>query len=582
MMHSRLANRRRGIALVVIFVMVMLITLAAYRFSFVMQSEYRLSKLYEEQVQARQAAWSGIELASSIIDQPPAVRPVLAIVAEENRDQQSRMFQGELFRNESNASATNPSGDAWKFALISPRRGVINSNTDTFGSTFTPTASSDSAWRWGLENESAKIPIRALVEWERTNPGHARTVLSRLPGINPESIDPWLIQAGIVKPSKRLGDSTSFERGDASAGGYGSVEQDYDSFGTGISDNPIQPSNASEVAGSSAPSQWIGGDLNQNYRLDPVEKMWLEKQSRSNPSSAGLASSSQAEDSIALQRYLTHFSGCRNERFDGSERINVNESDLRTLHRKLMGLWPQPLADYVILVRQYGPTSSARRGRRGRSSAEATQAPTGTVAFDSSGAESIDWNVPAQYQIRSLWELVDATLSVPDTSNSQSSQNKSVVSPFSSRSGDGSNYLIRLLDDCTIDRRRFLESKIDIWDAPLEVLMALPDMDEATANRIIAARNEETVKQQASGTLAWLLQRRIVDLPRLQRWEPYLTARSDVYTAQILGFRDQNTSVYRCTAIIDGSQVPARIRNLQTWHAWDAGFRLSEFTSATE
>lgn len=582
MIHRHLANSRRGIALVVIFVMVMLITLAAYRFSFVMQSEYRLSKLYEEQIQARQAAWSGIELASSIIDQPPAVRPVLAIAAEENRDQESRMFQGELLRNESSIPSTNPSGDAWKFVLISPRRGVINSKSDTFGSTLTPTASSDFAWRWGLENESAKIPIRALVEWERTNPGHARTVLTRLPGVNPEAIDPWLIQVGIAKPSKRYGESVSFERGDVSAAEYGSVDQDYDPFRTGISNNPIQSSNASEVAGTLALSQWLGGDLNQNYRLDPVEKLWLEKQSRPNPPATGRASSPQVENSVALQRYLTPFSGCRNERFDGSERINVNESDLRKLHRKLMGIWAQPLADFVILVRQYGPTNSAPQGRRGRPSAEASQVPMGTVSLENSGAESIDWNVPARYQIRSLWELVDATLSVPDSSNSQSSQSKSVVSPFSSRSGDGSNYLIRLLDDCTIDRRRFLDSKIDIWDAPLEVLMALPDMDEATANRIIAARNEETVKQQASGTLAWLLQRRIVDLPRLRRWEPYLTARSDVYTAQILGFRDQNTSVYRCTAVIDGSQVPARIRNLQTWHAWDAGFRLSEFTSATE
>ncbi|XZE21444.1 hypothetical protein SH449x_001346 [Pirellulaceae bacterium SH449] len=582
MMHRPLRSRRRGIALIVIFVMVMLMTLAAYRFSFVMQSEYRLAKLYEEQIHARQAAWSGIEHASAIVDQPPAFRPPLAMKADGNGREESRLFRGELIRNESTASSGETASDAWKFALISPSRGLVAGNVEAVGSSLTPGANSESSWRWGLENESAKIPILALSEWERTNPGHALAVLSRLPGINPESIEPWLIQAGIVKPSKRFGNSGSFENRDPSTAGYGLVDQDYDPSRTGMSDNPIQPNNSSEASGSSAPTQWLGGDLNQNYRLDPVEKMWLEKQSRIGSSTVGRTSSIQAEDSIALQRYLTRFSGCRNERFDGSDRIYVNDNDLRTLHRKLMSLWPQPLADYVILVRQYGPTSSARRGRRGRSSADASQSSIQATATSNTATEPIDWNIPARYQIRSLWELVDATLSVPDSSNSQSSQTKSVVSPFSSRSGDGSNYLIRLLDDCTTDRRKFLEGKIDIWDAPQEVLMAIPEMDEGTANRIIAARNEETVKQQASGTLAWLLQRRIVDLPRLQRWEPYLTARSDVYTAQIIGFRDQNTSVYRCTATIDGSQVPARIRNLQTWHAWDAGFQLSEFASATE
>ncbi len=45
MIRRKHGDKRRGIALVVVFVMVMLITLAAYRFSFVMQSEYRLAKL---------------------------------------------------------------------------------------------------------------------------------------------------------------------------------------------------------------------------------------------------------------------------------------------------------------------------------------------------------------------------------------------------------------------------------------------------------------------------------------------------------------------------------------------------------
>jgi hypothetical protein len=325
-------------------------------------------------------------------------------------------------------------------------------------------------------------------------------------------------------------------------------------------------------------SYWSGGDLNQNYRLDPLEKIWLERQSQTGTGVSARSSLSTQEESIALQRYITRYSGCRNERFDGSERIYVNDADLKALHRKLMSVWPQPLADYVILARQYGPTIASRRGRRGGPPSDTAMSPAAT----DSSVSAIDWSVAGRYQIRSLLELVDSRLTLPSASNSQSSQNKSVVSPFSSRSAEGSNYLIRLLDDCTTDRRKFLEGKIDVWDAPIEVLMSIPEMDEGTASRIVSARQDETARQQSAGTIAWLLQRRITDLQTLQKWEPYLTARSDVYTTQVLGFRDQTSSVYRCTVTIDGSQTPARPRELKTWHTWDAGFRLKEFVGESE
>lgn len=578
MIRRKRGDKRRGIALVVVFVMVMLITLAAYRFSFVMQSEYRLAKLYEEQVDARQAAWSGIEHASMLLDKPLASRPKLSILQSEPIVEQNNLFRGELLLTSESQSPTTGTNEAWKYALISPSRADVASGSEGSGVAADPRSSeSGEAWRWGLENESAKIPIQALKEWEKTKPGHAKNVLARLPGVKPEAIEPWLIAEGVLRPSKRIGASSSLNERLSNT----NDNPTQDSVGTTIANGIDSRSNGNSDESSSDPLQasyWSGGDLNQNYRLDPLETMWLERQSQSRVGASVRSSLSTQEESIALQRYITRYSGCRNERFDGSERIYVNDTDLRALHRKLMNVWPQPLADYVILVRQYGPTIASRRGRRGGSTSEA---PTPSGSGDASVA-AIDWSVAGRYQIRSLLELVDSRLTIPSASNSQSSQNKSVVSPFSSRSAEGSNYLIKLLDDCTTDRRKFLEGKIDVWDAPLEVLMAIPEMDEGTASRIVSARQDETVRQQSAGTLAWLLQRRITDPATLQKWEPYLTARSDVYTTQVLGFRDQTSPVYRCTVTIDGSLTPARPRDLKTWHAWDAGFSLNEFVGERE
>ncbi len=349
--------------------------------------------------------------------------------------------------------------------------------------------------------------------------------------MKPESIEPWLIAEGIIKANRRIGAiSNPTERSNET--GDNSTQEtlntaDPDNINSNLDSRSAETSSAQLQA-----SYWSGGDLNQNYQLDPLEQIFLERQSRTEAGSSVRSSTMLQEEAIALQRYITRYSGCRNERFDGSERIFVNDADLRSLHRRLMSVWPQPLADYVILVRQYGPTITSRRSRRGGISSESAT-PSGS---GESSTIAIDWSIAGRYQIRSLLELVDSRLTIPTSVNASSSQNKSVLSPFSSRSAEGSNYLIRLLDDCTTDRRKFLEGRIDVWDAPLEVLMSIPDMDEATASRIVSVRSDQTVKQQSAGTLAWLLQRRIVDLSTLQKWEPYLTARSDVYTTQVIGF----------------------------------------------
>ena len=64
-------------ALLVVMVLTMLIALGAYRYSFTMQAEYRVTRIHEEQVQARLAALSGLELAATILEDSLAQRDAL-------------------------------------------------------------------------------------------------------------------------------------------------------------------------------------------------------------------------------------------------------------------------------------------------------------------------------------------------------------------------------------------------------------------------------------------------------------------------------------------------------------------------
>ena len=49
------------------------------------------------------------------------------------------------------------------------------------------------------------------------------------------------------------------------------------------------------------------------------------------------------------------------------------------------------------------------------------------------------------------------------------------------------------------------------------------------------------------------------DLETMRELDPFLTARGDVYRAQVLGFFDGNGPVHRQEAIIDGTQIPPRV-----------------------
>jgi hypothetical protein len=563
-MKRRSLRSRKGIALIVVFVLVMLVSLAAYRFSFEMQSEYRLAKLYEEQLLARQAANSGIEHACSLLDSPLAMRIDLAGSQETRIDTEGTPFRGLVTSSDSIEAATGPAEQPWRYVLISPLSTMGNTpgerndrqSVSASSAGRSSTEASANTWRFGFENESAKIPIQLLREWERTRPGHARTVLSRIPGLDPETIDPWLIQAGILVP----GPVSSMTGAPLSSGLDRNAVQSINGLSSG--------SSAISADRGLFAAQWLGGDLNQNYQIEAIEQRWWDRRNRAS-SGQGLPIASSVTEPIAMQRYFTKYSASRNERSDGGPRIDINAMDLRVLHRDLMGIWPQQLADFVIAMRQYGPSGNPTRSTA--SSRSGTSIPSG----ESVGTP--DWGAPSRYQFRSLLDLVDASIRIPGPAGTPNSQTKTIASPFISGNGDNSNYLVRLLDDCSIDRSAYYEGRIDIWDAPWEVLMAIPSMDDATATRIVTARSDASIKVQSAGTIAWLLQRSIVTLEKARELEPFLAGRSDVYSVQVVGFREERSPVFRCTMTIDGCQRPSKPQDLKTWHAWDAGFNLASF-----
>ncbi len=546
--------RRKGMALLVVVVLVMLISLGAYRFSFYMESQYRLTRLHEERVHARLAALSGMELAAAMVEMPDAKRALLGGLQDN-----ASIFQHIAIEPLLDTGPKFAEESVWRFSLVAPRIGE-DTNQSARASTDLPGVQSLSM-KFGLENESAKLHIPTLLAWDRLKPGHARITLLGLPGMNEAMVDTWLTELGISKPIDRGGSSDQRTSLDV-------IKQ-----------------------------VWFGGDLNQNYQLDPLE-IRFESQRMGQNRTATVQQTDRSSSTKAfrpLQRYLTWYSGHRNVRSNGQPRVNLNEADLPSLYRTLSMIWPQERANFVIAMRQLGPSSQLGTVPTINLPGAAVSSPAigtaGTTSAQNTSATIVqdwqpDFSKAAVYSFRSPLDLVGAVVELPATvgvngpKNSATLVKSTLRNPFSSDLASVRNYLERLLDDVTVNGLLISEGRIDVSEASVEVLAGVPGLDLALAQRIVQKRNapNSTSATQSIDTVTWLLD--AVDITKLKELEPYLTFRSDVYSVQAIGYRDNQSAVYRMTATIDARQSPTQLRNRKVWHPWDRGFSLEQLADS--
>jgi DNA uptake protein ComE-like DNA-binding protein len=663
------AHARSGMALLVVVVLVMLISLAAYRYSFEMENEYRLTRLQEEQAQARLAALSGVEFASSFLEQPLRVRQTIL------KSGASEKFFGRPLRAPTqDPSKESDSQSHWRFAIISDA-GASEQSTAQIGLSSNNSAASNSSaatanpgslagnsefnrsWQWGLENEGGKLHIPTLLRWNQTRPGIARSMLLRLPDADEETVDTWLAQFGVRTAATIARDTIA----SASSSGLQSPSQRQ------------QKAQANDLVRL----RWFGGDLDQNYQIDPWESSLLEKllidpnatmtgnpmlrelsrnnataSTPSNPNTMGSMSTSSIDDlggnattgSGAWKQYLSWVQGERNERPDGTQKIILNQPDLRKLHQELTQVLTVSQANFIIAMRQHGPgidtrslqgnnsnrnrpqgtnspstssnqstaarnsppaadsnassqNQSSKNASRSSTTSPATPSPTtpsaqsrrGATSQASSGTnESVqtervtpeqwvpNWQQPALYQLRSPLELIDVELDLSPVGNSTSNrgQNKMMSSPWANSNPESRSAMLKLMEHTTVQTQPIIEGRVDLTVASAVVLSAIPGIDPALAQKIVQTRQEGAMRgpEEEIRSIAWLLEKGLVDVRKLVELEPFLTTRSDVFSLQSVGFRDEKSPVFRCTVVIDARQIPAQIRDLQVWHPWDRGF----------
>ncbi|TWU46007.1 hypothetical protein Q31b_11850 [Novipirellula aureliae] len=547
MKRRRLQMKRRGMALLVVMVIVMLVSLAAYGFNQQMTDAYRISQRQIERTQARLTAMSAIDALRVSIQQPRGGR-----IGWHHNSPES--FAG-IEIEEGEWADTDDSTSVWSFSVISPFSvsGASSTQTD-------PTSIEQAkTWRFGLSNESAKLNLAVLNEWEKAVPGQARKSLMNLPEMEASMADA-IMRAYRIKDTGKASDRRLSDRIGAFA-----------TEGAAGSGNSLRSSdNSANGLARSWAWHWTGGDWDHNYQLDSLE-LALQSASLSANGfdayddlprySSGSRQALSPIAPVAWRDFVTFDSGQRNETLTGSPRVFLNGNDLQKLHQDLMAVWTADQANFVIAYRQYGGTTSGSAGSN--------------ITTISAAEWPPDFSVPAGVWISSSLELVGATVAIPQPENKV----LRIRSPFSDDFGDRSDYLRALVDDVTVRPERVIDGQVDVNEAPREVLLGVPWMTPEAVAQIIERRSSATGTDASRDTIAWLLIENVVDLPTFKQLQPWITVGGDCYHAQIVSFRDRQTPMFRCTATLDARTSDVTIRNFRSWDAWGSGFSIDDLSA---
>jgi DNA uptake protein ComE-like DNA-binding protein len=389
--------------------------------------------------------------------------------------------------------------------------------------------------RFGVENESGRLHLGDVLQYEQQVAGAGRDALMKFPGMTEtiaEAILDWIDPDSVARP---LG-----------------AEHDYYE---GL-DEPYAPRNGLPdcleelllVKGVTR-ELLFGGDANYNRILEPHEQMIAV-------SSASKAATGPAP-LTPWSWHLTLYSGHRNVDSQGQPRINLNGPSLVELHQKLTPAVGPELAAFVVAYRQYGPYLGA-------------DPPTpGVVPFNGSTA--------AAFKISSALDLAGVSVAVP----SGDAKSKPVVyqSPLAPDGSALGEQLAKLLDSTTIHGVMVSRGQVSVNDAPAIVLQTVPGIDEGLAQQIVAARQNASGDPASRRYPTWLLSEGLVDLATMKQLFPYLSGSGDVMRAQVVAHFDQPGLSARAEVIIDATGESAQVIAWRDLRFYGTGYPVEWLTT---
>lgn len=558
---------RAGMVLIIVLVVIMLLSLGAYTFSEFMVIEAKATALHGRAIQARALADSGVEFVSVLLGDRASL-PNIGLYHNPS------LFQGHLVMNSPQA------GGRGRFSVVAPVEGDLSARHI----------------RFGLVDESSKLnlnTIAALVPAEPaatgagggTNTGSGTNASASSTGTEESLANPLMGIPGMtIEISEAIFDWIDEDDDERPNGAeneyYQSLSPPYESKNA-----KLETLDELLLIRGITPQILFGEDANRNGLLDP------------NENDGALTAPFDNADGIldkGWSAYLTVYSRELNLQSDRTTKIDVNSNTLSDVYDKLEDTFDAEKAKFIVAYRLNGAmpadpasgtganapntTNSRTRNQANQNNATIISPTTGndgatritpqqaaqqlgSAVAGRSGQVTrggLDLTAGGKVKINSVYDLIG--VQVRATVDSVATV---LDSPWKDEPGAISSYLPDLVDKIsTQGADQFIEGRININQAHMEVLIGLPNMTEEIAHRIVSGQRRgaggeplpETDNSRA--TTAWLYQESIVDLPTLRLLDPFLTGRGDVFRMQVMGHFDGGGPTVRVEAIVDATQNP--------------------------
>ncbi|HEX4412541.1 MAG TPA: hypothetical protein VH107_02865, partial [Lacipirellulaceae bacterium] len=314
-MNSSLTSRsRRGSALVLTLIVVAMLTLGAAAFFERMFAEHQAARAHGRQLQASNLAESGVEYAKAVLMQDPStIQQSGGLYSNPNA------FQGVLVNNDPLAAFRG------RFTILSP-----DLTTDGyFGGV-----------RYGLESESARLNLNAVLLADQSGDNAGRTLLMTLPGMTEQIADAILDWIDSDDDAREQGAERDY---------YAALPHPY-----APRNGPIASIDELLLVRGVTPALLYGADLNRNFAIDGNEQ---------NLAQIDNADNSNGDLNRGWAAYLTVDSAEANIRSDGTPKIDVNMDDLNALQQQLSQVLTTDETNFIIAYRQGGAFTGAGQAK---------------------------------------------------------------------------------------------------------------------------------------------------------------------------------------------------------------------------
>ena len=302
---------RQGLVLVIVLVVVAVLSLAGYTFTELMVTEHQSAQIVGRQIQTRALVESAADMLRIYLAQTPD-----ALVQSGGVYSNAAQFQGILVVDDG-----TPRGRG-RFSIVAP---LVENGSVT-------------GMRYGLENESAKINLNALVKMDKQKPGVGQQLLMTLPGMDASIADAIL---DFIDD-----DDTPRENG-AESDYYSALTPPY-----ACKNGPLDTIEELLLVRGVTPEILFGGDANRNGIIDSGEL---------GGSQLAEASGADPEMSRGWAAYLTLRGREANVQPDGTPKIDINNKNLQQLHDDLAAVFNDEWTNFILAYRMYGATTQPSR-----------------------------------------------------------------------------------------------------------------------------------------------------------------------------------------------------------------------------